>query len=136
MTQNAIVTKIADNNTAEVKVIRQSACGGNCSSCESCMYQTEITVNANNCIAAKAGDRVIIESQTSIVLCAAFIVCIVPVILLLLFYFLGSVFGLSQTICMIFAFAGLFAGFALLPVFKRFIPFSKIKYDIISITNG
>ena len=38
MTQDAIVTRLLPDGMAEVVVTRATACGGNCSSCESCMF--------------------------------------------------------------------------------------------------
>ena len=74
MTQDAIVTKLLPNSMAEVVVTRSTACGSNCGSCESCIFQSELKAIAKNSINAKPGQRVVISSRTTTVFSAAIIV--------------------------------------------------------------
>ena len=85
MTQDAVVIKLLPKEMAEVAVTRGTACGGNCGSCESCMFQTELHVEARNLIQAKPGQKVVISSKSSRIFGAAFLVYIMP----LLFFFAG-----------------------------------------------
>ena len=84
MTQDAVVTKILPDGMAEVAVTRTTACGGNCSSCEACMFQSELKAIARNAIGARPGQRVVIESKTSRVFGAAVLVYVMPLLLFLL----------------------------------------------------
>ena len=63
MTQDAVVIRLLPNNMAEVAVTRATACGGNCGSCESCMFQSELHTEARNLIQAKPGQKVTIETR-------------------------------------------------------------------------
>ena len=76
MTQDAVVTRILPNGMAEVAVARSTACGGNCGSCESCIFQSELRTEAKNTIGARPGQKVVIESRTSAVFSAAALVYI------------------------------------------------------------
>ena len=60
MTQDAVVTRLLPNNMAEVAVARTTACGGNCPSCESCIFQSELKTLARNRIQARPGQKVVI----------------------------------------------------------------------------
>ena len=74
MTQDAVVTKLLPEGMAEVVVMRGTACGGNCGSCESCMFQKELHTEARNLIQAKPGQKVTIESKSSRIFGAALLV--------------------------------------------------------------
>ena len=64
MTQDAIVTRLLPNDMAEVVVTRTTACGSNCGSCESCIFQSELKAVAKNHINARPGQQVVIASRT------------------------------------------------------------------------
>ena len=83
MTQDAIVTKILPDGMAEVVVTRSTACGGNCGSCESCMFQSELRALARDNIGCKPGQRVVIETKTSRVFGAAMLVYVMPLLFFL-----------------------------------------------------
>lgn len=92
MLQTGIVTK-QNGGFAEVEITRSSACGENCASCGLCPGQTAV-VEAINDMGAAAGDGVIIDMADKKVLSAAFLVYIVPVIMLIAGYFAGeAIFG-------------------------------------------
>ncbi|MBO4681077.1 MAG: SoxR reducing system RseC family protein, partial [Clostridiales bacterium] len=99
MTQEAVVTKLFPNGMAEVAVTRMTACGGNCGSCESCMLQSEVKTLAQNRLNAQPGERVVIESRTSAVFGAVFLVYILPLACFLIGYALAYVSGLSEGLC-------------------------------------
>ena len=74
MTQEAVVTKLLPNQMAVVAVTRMTACGGNCGSCESCIFQSELKTLAHNLVEARPGQRVLIESKSSAIFGAAMLV--------------------------------------------------------------
>ena len=84
MTQEGIVTRLFPNDMAEVAVTRMTACGGNCGSCESCMLQSEVKTLARNHVSAQPGQRVVIESRSSAVFGAVFLVYVMPLICFLI----------------------------------------------------
>ena len=133
MTQEAVVTKLLPAGMAEVAVKRTSACGGNCGSCESCVFQNELKTPAVNSIQAKPGQKVLIQSQTSRIFKAAFLVYIFPLLLFLIGYLLSALLSLGETLGIIFSFAGLIVG-ALIVVFsqRRLREKDKITFEIIA----
>jgi len=133
MTQDAIVTKFLPDDMAEVVVTRMTACGSNCGNCESCVFQSELKTPAKNLIGAKPGQRVVIESRSSKIYRAALLVYIVPIVLMVLGYVLGSLLGGSQGICILCSFLGLVTGGAVLVLTekKRKNCKDSITFDII-----
>lgn len=119
MTQEAVVTKLLPGGMAEVAVTRSTACGGNCGSCESCIFQSELRTSAKNEIDARPGQRVLIESRSSRIYGAAMLVYIVPLLLMLLGFALASLLGLPEAAAILFSFAGLLLGAVLLVVVHR-----------------
>ena len=92
MVSKGIVTKIIDQNLAEVCVTRQSACGDNCGSCSGCDKPThKASAIAKNPINAQVGDVVNLKTEAAKVLKGAAFVYILPIIL---FFALYSVAGL------------------------------------------
>lgn len=75
-----------ENGIAKVRIVRKSACGENCANCKGGCTPTEQIISAKNEAGAKKGDRVAIQMQTSYVLLAAFLVYILPLIMLFLMY--------------------------------------------------
>ena len=104
MTQDAIVTKVLPNHLAEVVVTRASACGSNCGSCESCIFQSELKAIAKNKINARPGQKVLIESKNTAVFSAALMVYIMPLVLFLIGYFVSYALGASTGICILVSF--------------------------------
>ena len=72
-----------ENNKALIDVRRNTACGDKCSSCGSGCDAPNIRIEANNNIGAKAGEFVEIQMETKTVLGSAFLVYIIPLILLI-----------------------------------------------------
>lgn len=132
MTQDAIVTKCLPGGMAEVVVSRGTACGGSCSNCESCIYQTELKTLAKNRIDARPGQKVIIESKSSRVYGAAFLAYIVPIVLVILGYALASALGAGEGICVLASFLGLILGAAILVLSQRRKSAKPISFDIVS----
>jgi len=131
MTQEGIVTQTFANNTAEVAVTRMTACGGNCGSCETCMLQSELKTVANNLVGAEPGQRVVIESKSSAVLGAVFLVYVMPLALFLAGYALSYAAGLGEGVCIVSSFVGLAVGALLLILSQRGKKKKTISYDIV-----
>lgn len=119
MTQDAIVTKTLPENMAEVVVSRTTACGSNCGNCESCIFQNEIKTLAHNLIGARAGQKVIIESRSSVIYGAAFFVYIMPIIFFFIGYALAYSMGLSEGLCVAVSFLTLILSAAFIVYSER-----------------
>lgn len=134
MTQNGIITRVLNDQMAEVVVQRGTACGGNCGgncgSCEACAYDARIVVNAFNTINAAAGDRIIITSKTSRILGAAFLIYMLPLAFFFVAYAIAYGFGLSQGLCILVSFLGLVLGALGVVVLGR--RSGEVRYEITS----
>lgn len=96
MEQLARVKKQNDDGTAQVLVIRESACSGDCHKCSGCGAAKEaIEFTARNPIGAKTGEVVTVTSQTGPVLKAAAVLYMLPLVLFFGGYALGAVLGIS-----------------------------------------
>lgn len=113
MTQEAIVTGIYDDGTADVVVERAALCGGDCNTCDSCMYENTIKVRVQNPIDAPKGAHVYLETDSVKILGATVAIYVVPLILFFIGYGIAGLFGGTEKICILSAFAGLILGFVL-----------------------
>lgn len=96
MEQKARVRKLLENGAAQVVVIRESACSGDCHKCSGCGAAKEaILFEAQNPIGARPGDLVTVSSETGPVLKAAAVLYMLPLVLFFGGYALGAVLGLS-----------------------------------------
>ncbi len=110
VTREAIVTKILDAGHAEVAVVRESACGGNCASCGGCAHPDTLHVVAENTAGATAGERVTVESRTAPLLGAAALVYVLPLALFLLGLGLAAAFGAAEGVTILVSLACLALG--------------------------
>ena len=133
MTQEGIVTRLFPDGMAEVAVTRMTACGGNCGSCESCMLQSEVKTKAKNLVEAQPGQRVMIESRTSAVFGAVFLVYVMPLVCFLIGYGAAYLAGLREGLCILCSFLGLGLGALILVLSQRGKKAGKISYDIIKL---
>lgn len=82
MEQKAKVRTVDADGTAQVMVIRESACSGDCHKCSGCGAAKEtILFDAVNAIGAKPGDMVVISSESGPVLAGAAILYMMPLVL-------------------------------------------------------
>ena len=96
MTQLVKIRKLNPDGTAQVVLVRQSACSGDCHKCSGCgAAQETLMLDARNPIGAKPGDLVNIESESGPVLAAAAVMYILPLVLFLIGYAIGAVWGLG-----------------------------------------
>lgn len=133
MTQDAVVLKLLPDGMAEVAVTRATACGGNCGSCESCMFQKELKAEARNLIQAQPGQRVTIESKSSRIFGAAVLVYVMPLLFFLLGYAAAAVFGAGEGIRILVSFAALLVSACVLVLSQRLNKKKKpITFEIIA----
>ena len=136
MTQDAVVTRLLPNNMAEVAVARTTACGGNCPSCESCIFQSEIKTLAKNRIAARPGQKVIIATRSKDIFSAAALVYLMPIALMLLSYVLASLAGASEGLSILASFAALLVSAVILVASQRTKKNKdKINFEIVRLTE-
>ena len=95
MEQKVKIRKVYPDGTAQVVHIRESACSGDCHKCSGCGAAKEtITLTAQNPIGARAGDVVIVRSDSAPVLRGAVVLYVLPLVLFVLGYILaGSGWG-------------------------------------------
>ena len=110
MLQEAIITKIRDDGLAEVVVERLGICGGDCNGCEGCKYDHLMKSVVQNPIGANRGQHVMIETPTSGVVKGAFVLYVLPIVMLILGYALGALLSLSESYCISAAFAAALVG--------------------------
>ena len=132
MTQDAVVTRVLENGMAEVVVTRGTACGSNCGNCESCAFQNEIKTLAKNTVNARRGEKVVIETVSSKIFKAAFLVYIVPFIAFFIGYAISAACGLGEGACMLISIAAFLAAVAVIVVTQRVIRAKDpISFEII-----
>lgn len=134
MTQYAIIKKLTGPEKAEVEVLRGTACGDDCGSCEVCHYASKIRVEARNAIGASVGDRVEIETATSRVLGAAVLVYVVPFVLFFIGYAIAALaLKLAEVPAMLVSFAFFAVGFVVVVLVGRRHRKNPITYEITNI---
>ena len=106
MRQKATVDRLLADNMAEVLVVRESACSGDCHKCAGCGSVTQtLRVTAENQISAQRGDVVYLEGDTAVVLKGAALVYLVPLVTFLVAYFAAMSLGSWAILIGIIAFA-------------------------------
>lgn len=136
MTSEGIVTKLLPAGMAEVAVTRGTACGGNCPSCESCKFQSEMKTAAKNRIGARPGNKVVIESRTSVIVHAVLLVYIMPLIFFIAGYAAAHMLGAAEGVCIAVSFAMLVVSAVILVLTQRSKKRTQIEFDIVSICEG
>ena len=131
MTQDAVVTRLLPNDMAEVAVARTTACGGNCPSCESCIFQNEIKTTARNRIQARPGQRVVIATQSKAIFGAAALVYLMPVALMLLSYALAALCGAGEGLRVLVSFLALLLSAGILVLSQRSRKNKGIQFEIV-----
>lgn len=130
MTQFAIIKKLTAPDKAEVEVLRGTACGDDCGSCEVCHYASKVRVEARNDVGAQLGDRVEIEARTSRVLGAAVLVYVVPFVLFFIGYAVAAALNFSEGLSMVMSFAAFAVGMVIVVIVGRRHRKNPITYNI------
>ena len=116
MEQKAMVRSLKAEGMAQVAVIRESACSGDCHKCSGCgAAKQTVLFDAVNAIGADIGDLVIVKSESGPVLAGAAVLYMVPLVLFFLGYVLGDRMGLGG----LFGCIGFVLGFVLAAVYDR-----------------
>ncbi len=108
MEQTVKIRRVHDDGTATVLLVRESACSGDCHKCSGCGAAKETMVfRADNPIGARAGDVVVVRSETGPVLRGAVVLYMLPLVLFFLGYFLGEQLWNAGALagCLAFAFS-------------------------------
>ena len=96
MEQIVRVHRLREGGRADVILIRESACSGDCHKCSGCGAQKEtMIVTAENPIRADVGDLVVLTSDTVSVMKAVVAVYLIPLVLFFAGYALGTCLGWS-----------------------------------------
>ena len=96
MEQKVKVRRLLPNGMAQVVLIRESACSGDCHKCSGCGAAKETLVfEACDPIGVQPGDVVVVESDTGPVLKAATVLYVLPLLLFFAGYALGAVWNLG-----------------------------------------
>ncbi len=130
MKQIATVMRMVDETTAEVTVVRQSACAHDCSECAGCGSKpSAITVLAHCPVPVTAGDKVELFSDNRVLGYAA-LVYLAPLVLFLLGYLVPP--DASQWLRTLCGGAGFLAGILLAVICDRIVKRKKaVNYQIL-----
>ena len=96
MEQIVRVHRLHSDGRADIILVRESACSGDCHKCSGCGAQKEtMIVTAENPIRAEVGDFVTLSSDTASVMKAVVAVYLMPLVLFFAGYALGHILGFS-----------------------------------------
>ena len=96
MEQIVRVHRLHPDGRADIILVRESACSGDCHKCSGCGAQKEtMIVTADNPIRAEVGDFVTLSSDTASVMKAVVAVYLIPLVLFFVGYALGHSLGIS-----------------------------------------
>lgn len=136
MIQDAVVTRLLPNNMAEVAVARTTACGGNCPSCESCIFQSELKTLARNRIQARPGQKVVIATRSKEIFGAAALVYLMPIVLMLLSYAVAAALGAGEGLRVLVSFLAVLVSAGILVLSQRAQKNKdKISFEIVRIAE-
>lgn len=115
--------------------MRGTACGDDCASCQACNYASKLRVEAANEASADVGDRVEIETQTSRIFGAAFLVYVLPFILFFIGYAVAAGFDMTEGLRVLVSFVFFGVGMAAAVVAGRRMKRNPITYRITHIVE-
>lgn len=127
MEQKATVRALNPDGTAQVAVLRESACSGDCHKCAGCgAVKQTLLLDAVNAVGAKPGQLVTVRSESGPVLAGAAVLYLVPLALFFLGYFLGSLWNMGALLGCV----GFVLGFLPAAVYDRKAAKKKTVYTI------
>lgn len=134
MEQVVKVRRLLPEGRAEVIRVRESACSGDCHQCSGCgAAQQTLLLTAENPIGARVGDLVVISSTSAVVLKAAAVLYMLPLVLFLAGYLLGQLLwqrGALPGLC------GLVLGIAVIKIYDKRLSKKEIVYTITSFAGN
>ena len=96
MEQIVRIKQVLPDQKAEIFLVRESACSGDCHKCSGCGAAKEVMIfEVLNPIGARRGDLVVIESKTGTVMKAVGMFYVLPLVLFFAGYALGSLWNLG-----------------------------------------
>lgn len=96
MEQIVRVREVYDDGTAQVTLVRESACSGDCHKCSGCgAAKQTLLVTAQNAIGASVGEWVRLRSDTAPVMKGAAVLYILPLVLFFVGYAIGAAWSLG-----------------------------------------
>ena len=114
MEQTATVRRVMPKHKVELSIIRQSACGHDCSKCGGgcslMMAPQEMLVVADDPVGVKPGDTVTVESSTQKMMKAAAVGYVIPLVLFFVLYLGLDAAGAGETACIVGSILGFAAG--------------------------
>lgn len=119
------------NNTLKVRIYRKSACGDGCASCGLCKNNENI-IEVKNSVNAQIGDKVTLEISSGKLFKAAFLVYIIPLIMLIAGYYIGRIFTKNEGLCVLSAFLLMIISLIAISIYDRRLK-GKFTPQVISI---
>lgn len=106
MEKRATVACLLPDGRAELLVVRESACSGDCHHCAGCgAVRQTLRVTAENAIGACRGDVVLVASADTPVLVGAVLVYLLPLALFLAVYLAATAWAVAPLLPALVAFA-------------------------------
>lgn len=124
MYQTGIVEELS-KDMAKIRIQRSTACGETCASCGMCPAK-DMVISALNKPNAKVGDTVSVYLSDAKILKAAFLVYIIPIIMLVIGYAIGIKWYGSENAGILFGFVALIVSFVLICFLDRYL---KRKFE-------
>lgn len=125
MEQQVQVRRVLPDGNAEVILLRQSACSGECHKCAGCgAVEQAVVLTARDPIGVRVGDWVRIRSESGPVLAGAAVLYLLPLVLF---------FGLCLTGSVLLGCLGFALGMAVAVVFDR--AFARKRKNVYIITG-
>lgn len=135
MIQNAVVTKLLEGGRAQVSVVRETACAGNCASCAGCSGDKRVSATCLNPVSANVGDHVRVAVNTAGFLGVAALVYLLPLLTFFLGYLLSGLLGLSEGLATLFSMCSLGAGLLITVLIHRKRKADMVTLEIVSIES-
>ncbi len=135
----ATVSELLSKKVALVCVERRAACDGchratddkGCSVCTLLGGNAKTVARARNTVGAAVGDRVEVEARTARVLAYAAMVFLLPILLLLVGYFVGQQL-LGERAALVLAGVGFLLSFLFLYFYSRFVVARRVDLEIVA----
>lgn len=105
--KNKGLVKAINIDTIEVEIFKELSCS-TCNSCNSKTHGIKNFIYKNNDL--KVGDIIEFEIETKKFLLISFLLYIFPILLMIIFYFIGQYFNFSEGKLVLLSFIGLFFG--------------------------
>ena len=143
MKTKATVVEIIDPEIAVVSVERRAACDGchkaadgkGCSVCTLLGGNGETRARAKNTAGAALGDTVEVESRTRRIVGYAALVFLLPVVLAIVGYLVGTVLSLGEGKALLLALGGLLLSFLLIFFYSKLVVARRVDIEIVSIVR-